>query len=47
MMFDTLGGLGQAIFSEVGPEFYQHIDLETTFQDYFEEMLLPQPAEVG
>ena len=44
MMFDTLGGIGDAIYSEVGPEFYQHLELETTFQDYFEAMLLPQPV---
>ncbi|MDF5756958.1 DJ-1/PfpI family protein [Spongiactinospora sp. TRM90649] len=44
MMFDTLGGLGEAIFEPVGPEFYQHLDLETTFQNYFEEMLLPKVA---
>ncbi|MCW2541991.1 MAG: ThiJ/PfpI protein [Frankiales bacterium] len=41
MMFDTLGGLGEAIFELTGPEFFQHADLETTFQDYFEAMLLP------
>jgi hypothetical protein len=44
MMFDTLGGLGEAIYDEAGPEFYQHAELETTFQDYFEAMLLPEPA---
>jgi putative intracellular protease/amidase len=44
MMFDTLGGLGEAIYDDVGPEFYQHAELETTFQDYFETMLLPEPA---
>ena len=27
MMFDTLGGLGDAIFDEVGPEFFQHDEL--------------------
>jgi putative intracellular protease/amidase len=47
MMFDTLGGIGEAIYSEVGPEFYQHVELETTFQDYFEAMLLPQPANAN
>lgn len=41
MMFDTLSGLGDVIYDELGPEFYQHIELETTFQDYFEAMLLP------
>jgi putative intracellular protease/amidase len=44
MMFDTLGGLGDAIFELTGPEFYQHTELETTFQDYFEAMLLPKAA---
>jgi putative intracellular protease/amidase len=42
MMFDTLGGLGEAIFELTGPEFYQHAELETTFQNYFEAMLLPE-----
>ncbi|WP_412737773.1 DJ-1/PfpI family protein [Krasilnikovia sp. MM14-A1259] len=46
MMFDTLGGLGEQIFETVGPEFYHHAVLETTFQDYFETMLLPTPAKV-
>lgn len=45
MMFDTLGGIGDAIFSDVGPEFYQHGELEETFQDYFEPMLLPKAVE--
>lgn len=45
MMFDTLSGLGEIIYEVVGPEFYQHADLETTFQDYFEAMLLPIPAK--
>jgi putative intracellular protease/amidase len=44
MMFDTLGGLGDAIFETSGPEFYQHSDLEETFQDYFQDMLLPKVA---
>jgi len=47
MMFDTLGGIGDAIYDQAGPEFYQHIELETTFQDYFESMLLPQPVTNG
>jgi putative intracellular protease/amidase len=47
MMFDTLGGIGDAIFSETGPEFYQHGDLEETFQNYFEAMLLPKPADAA
>ncbi len=46
MMFDTLGGLGQLIYETTGPEFYHHAELETTFQDYFEAMLLPTPARV-
>jgi putative intracellular protease/amidase len=46
MMFDTLGGLGEVIYETTGPEFYHHADLETTFQDYFEAMLLPAPARV-
>jgi putative intracellular protease/amidase len=44
MMFDTLGGLGDVIYELTGPEFYAHDELEATFQDYFESMLLPQPA---
>lgn len=43
MMFDTLGGLGDVIFEEVGPEFYLHPELEESFQDYFQDMLLPRP----
>lgn len=42
MMFDTLGGIGDYIYEPVGPEFYQHPELETTFQNYFEAMLLPK-----
>lgn len=45
MMFDTLGGIGDAIYELTGPEFYQHAELEITFQDYFESMLLPRPAD--
>lgn len=41
MMFDTLGGIGDVIFETVGPEFFEHPDLEQSFQDLFEEMLLP------
>ncbi len=41
MMFDTLSGLGEVIFEPVGPEFYEHPDLEKSFQDLFEDMLLP------
>jgi hypothetical protein len=47
MMFDTLGGLGEVIYSTLGPEFYHHADLEATFQDYFEAMLLPTPTKVA
>jgi putative intracellular protease/amidase len=46
MMFDTLAGLGDIIYEPVGPEFYRYAELETTFQDYFEPMLLPVPAKV-
>src|SRR5208282_1033917 len=42
MMFDTLGGLGEAIFKPVGPEFYYHPELEKTFQDFWEDKLLPK-----
>lgn len=41
MMFDTLGGIGDCIYDVLGPEFYAHAELEATFQDYFEAMLLP------
>jgi len=41
MMFDTLSGIGEVIFETVGPEFYEHPELEESFQDLFEEMLLP------
>lgn len=41
MMFDTLGGIGDVIFEETGPEFYQHPDLEESFQDFFQPMLYP------
>lgn len=41
MMFDTLSGLGEAIFDTVGPEFYEHPELEESFQNLFEDMLLP------
>ncbi|MEU4287301.1 DJ-1/PfpI family protein [Kribbella sp. NPDC026596] len=41
MMFDTLSGLGEVIFEPVGPEFYEHPELEKSFQDLFEDMLLP------
>jgi putative intracellular protease/amidase len=41
MMFDTMGGLGEAIFSPAGPEFFYRPDLEPQFQDFFQPMLLP------
>lgn len=41
VMFDTLAGLGEAIFDTVGPQFFQHQALEASFQDLFEPMLLP------
>jgi transcriptional regulator GlxA family with amidase domain len=44
MMFDTVGGLGQQIFEDVGPEFYYYPDLEAKYQDYFEPTLLPAPG---
>jgi putative intracellular protease/amidase len=42
MMFDTIGGIGEVIHETVGPEFYQHPDLEASFQDFFQDMLLPK-----
>ena len=47
MMFDTLGGLGDVIYELTGPEFYFHPELETTFQDYFQAMLLPPAPANG
>ncbi|MEU8621747.1 DJ-1/PfpI family protein [Streptomyces sp. NPDC048623] len=41
MMFDTIGGIGDVIFEETGPEFYQHPELEESFQDFFQPMLYP------
>jgi transcriptional regulator GlxA family with amidase domain len=43
MMFDTMGGLSEAIFELEGPEFYRHPELEATFQDFWQPMLLPEP----
>jgi transcriptional regulator GlxA family with amidase domain len=43
MMFDTIGGIGNAIFELEGPEFYLHPELESRFQDFFQPMLLPEP----
>jgi putative intracellular protease/amidase len=42
MMFDTLGGLGDAMYQNVGPEFYYHPDLEDQFQSFWENQLLPK-----
>ena len=42
MMFDTLGGLGETLYKTVGPEFFYHPDLEKTFQDFWEDQLLPK-----
>lgn len=42
MMFDTLAGIGDAIFDTVGPEFFVHEELEVSFQNFFQDMLLPQ-----
>ena len=42
MMFDTLGGIGNSIFEDQGPEYFFHPDLEAKFQDYFEPTLLPE-----
>lgn len=41
MMFDTLSGIGDYVFETVGPEFYVHPELETSFQDLFQPMLMP------
>lgn len=41
MMFDTLGGIGDVIFEETGPEFFQNPSLEESFQDFFQPMLYP------
>jgi putative intracellular protease/amidase len=43
MMFDTMGGIGDAIFELEGPEFSPHPELESEFQDFFQPMLLPEP----
>ena len=45
MMFDTMGGLGEAIFSPAGPEYFYRPDLEPQFQDFFEPMLLPKDRQ--
>ncbi|MEI2777355.1 MAG: DJ-1/PfpI family protein [Tetrasphaera sp.] len=41
MMFDTLAGLGEAVFEPVGPQFFENEALEASFQDLFQPMLLP------
>jgi len=46
MMFDTYGALGEAIFQLQGPEFFFHPELESDFQDYWEDQLLPH-VEAG
>ena len=43
MMFDTMGGISEVIFELEGPEYYRHPELETTFQDFWQPMLLPEP----
>jgi transcriptional regulator GlxA family with amidase domain len=43
LMFDTLGGLGQAIYETVGPQFYYYPELESAFQDFWEDRLMPTP----
>jgi putative intracellular protease/amidase len=43
MMFDTMGGISEAIYSLEGPEFYRHPDLELTFENFWQPMLLPTP----
>jgi hypothetical protein len=44
MMFDTLGGLGEQIFSSTGPEFFYRPELESPFQDFFQPILLPEKS---
>ncbi|WP_426565362.1 DJ-1/PfpI family protein [Angustibacter sp. McL0619] len=41
MMFDTLAGIGEAVFDPIGPQFFEHEALESSFQDLFQPMLLP------
>ena len=43
LMFDTLGGLGEAIFENLGPQFYYYPELESAFQDFWEDRLMPNP----
>ncbi len=47
MMFDTMGGISEAIYSLEGPEFYRHPDLETTFENFWQPMLLPDAAKAS
>jgi transcriptional regulator GlxA family with amidase domain len=42
MMFDTYGGLGEAIFELKGPEFYFHPEEEQAAQNFWEDQLLPK-----
>lgn len=44
MMFDAMGGISEALFELQGPEYYRHPELEATFQDFWEPMLLPELA---
>lgn len=43
LMFDTYGGLGEAIFETTGPQFYYYPEVEAAFQDFWEGKLMPQP----
>jgi hypothetical protein len=45
MMFDTMGGIGEQIFSTTGPEFFSRPELEAKFQDFFEPVLLPEDGQ--
>jgi putative intracellular protease/amidase len=45
MMFDTMGGLGDQIYSTTGPEFFFRPDLEAKFQDFFQPVLLPEEKQ--
>ena len=42
MMFDTLSHLGERIFERKGPEYFFHPELESKFQDFWEDKLLPK-----
>ena len=45
MMFDTMGGIGEQIYSTTGPEFFSRPELEAKFQDFFEPVLLPEDGQ--